>query len=108
MSDNGPEFSGKAYQQFCIEWDIRLYTNSPEYPQINGLTERTIQTIKQTLKKARKAGDDTHLTLLALRTEPRGSFNQEAISITFMGRKYLVRIAKISSLKTKSEEKTWL
>jgi len=32
--------------------------------------ERTIQTLKQTLKKALKAEDDVHLALLALKTTP--------------------------------------
>ena len=70
VSDNGPEYSAKAYHNFCKDWDIHHNPSSPEYPKSNGLAERTVQTVKRTLKKAKKAGDDIHLTLLALRTTP--------------------------------------
>ena len=43
-------------------------TSSPEYPQSNGLVERTIQSVKKTLKKAFENNDDPYLALLALRT----------------------------------------
>ena len=83
VSDNGPEYTGKAYKQFCIDWDIRHTTSSPEYPQSNGLAERTVQTIKRTLRKAHKAGDDIHLTLLALRTAPRVDSHQSLADLMF-------------------------
>ena len=63
ISDNGPEYSAKAFQSFCNDWDIHHTASSPEYPKSNGLAERTIQTVKRTLKKAHKAGDDINLTL---------------------------------------------
>ena len=70
VSDNGPEYAAKAYNDFCNRWDIHHNPSSPEYPKSNGLAERTVQTIKRTLKKARKAGEDLNLALLALRTTP--------------------------------------
>ena len=45
-------------------------TSSPEYPQSNGMVERTIQSVKRTLKKARHDGSDPYLALLHVRTTP--------------------------------------
>lgn len=45
-------------------------TNSPEYPQSNGLFERTIQTVKKTLHKCFQTGDNPFLALLTLHTTP--------------------------------------
>ena len=70
FSDNGPEFASREYKNFCQSWDIVHTTSSPEYPQSNGLAERTIQTVKRTLLKALEAEEDVHLALLSLKTTP--------------------------------------
>ena len=59
-------------------------TSSPEYPQSNGLAERTIQTVKKTLKKARCCSKDPYLALLALRTTPKA--NSESPAFILMKR----------------------
>ena len=51
-------------------YNFRHTTSSPDYPQSNGLAERTIQTAKKTLKKARRCSADPYLVLIALRTTP--------------------------------------
>ena len=70
VSDNGPEFSGEPYQIFSRQWDFQHVTSSPKYPQSNGKVERTIQTIKKSLRKAFENKDDPYLALLSLRTNP--------------------------------------
>ena len=45
-------------------------TSCPNYPQSNGLVERTIQTVKRCVKKALDANEDPYLSLLSLRTTP--------------------------------------
>ena len=39
VSDNGPQFSALEFAHFANEWDFRLITSSPTYPQLNGLVE---------------------------------------------------------------------
>ena len=71
FTDNGPQFIANEYKQFAKSWDFdHNDTSSPHFPQNNGLAERTVQTVKQTLKKAHKSGQDIHLALLALNTTP--------------------------------------
>ena len=70
ISDNGPQYTSQEYAKFAHDWDFEHITSSPEYPQSNGFIERTIQTVKKTLKKALHSGDDPYLALLALHTTP--------------------------------------
>ena len=69
-SDNGPQYDCESFAKFTKEWNIEHITSSPHYPQSNGFIERTIQTLKQTIKKARESGQDVHMALLSLRTTP--------------------------------------
>ena len=53
MSDNMP-YASKEFHQFASEWNIKLTTSSPLYPQSNGQSERFVQTVKQMLQKAKE------------------------------------------------------
>ena len=43
-------FSSHYFQSFSRTWDFEQWTISPHFHQSNGLAERSIQTIKRTLK----------------------------------------------------------
>ena len=45
-------------------------TSSPQYPKSNEQIERTIQTIKKSIKEALKGNDDPYLALLAVSALP--------------------------------------
>ena len=51
MSDNGPQFSAKAFAQFAKSYGFTHTTRSPRYPQANGEAERAVMTLKDILKK---------------------------------------------------------
>ena len=71
ISDNGPCYNAKKYKRFSKDWDFKHNTSSPSYPKSNGMAERTIQTVKKTIRKCRRKGNDLDLALLVLRTTPR-------------------------------------
>lgn len=52
VSDNGPSFASKEFEEFLQKCTIRWKPSSPYYPKSNGLAERTIQTIKNMIHKS--------------------------------------------------------
>ena len=67
ISDNGPQYTAKEFQKFTKEWRIRHVTASPYHPQANGLAEKSVQTVKRILSKAKADGQDLYLCLLEYR-----------------------------------------
>jgi hypothetical protein len=51
-------------------WGFKHATSSPKYPQSNGLAERTIQTVKGILNKAKRDGKDPYLSILEYQNTP--------------------------------------
>ncbi|KAL0194540.1 hypothetical protein M9458_008112, partial [Cirrhinus mrigala] len=70
ISDNGPCYSADEFHRFAAEWDFEHCTTSPRYPQSNGLAEKTVQTAKRILAKARADDKDYYLGLLEYRNTP--------------------------------------
>ena len=69
MFDNMP-FQSQEFLTFSHAWGFKTTTSSPNYPQSNGLVERTIQTIKSIFKNADYEIKDPYLLLLEFRNTP--------------------------------------
>ena len=78
VSDNESQYTSRELREFTKVYNFRHMTSSPEYPQNNGLAERTNQTVKKTLKKARLSLEGLYLALLALTTTPKANFKSPA------------------------------
>ena len=50
LSDNGPEFVGKPFEQMLSQWGIIHVLTTPYMPSANGLAERTIRTLSEILR----------------------------------------------------------
>ena len=70
VSDNGPQYSSLEFKAFALSWEFTHITTSPGFAQSNGQAERTVQTVKNILKKAAKDKTDPYLALLAYRNSP--------------------------------------
>ena len=73
ISDNGPQFTAREYQDFAAQYGFRLTTSSPYYPKGHGCIERQVQTIKNLQSKCAKDCSDAYLALLQLRSTPLDS-----------------------------------
>ncbi|KAI4900308.1 hypothetical protein NFI96_009493 [Prochilodus magdalenae] len=78
ISDNGPCYSSTEFCSFSGAWDFRHITTSPRYPRSNGLAERTVQTAKHILDKAKAENKDHYLGLLEHRNTPVDNLNSPA------------------------------
>ena len=70
FSDNGPQFASAEFERFAKNWDFVHTTSSPMFPQSNGRAEKSVQTVKNIMKKSKDAGEDHYIGLLAYRTTP--------------------------------------
>ena len=70
MSDNGPQYAGDPFKNFCREWHISHKTSSPHYAQSNGFIERHVKHIKTLIRKAIQSGDDLNQVMLNIRATP--------------------------------------
>ena len=51
VSDNGPSFVSKEFEEFIKRNGIRHVKSAPYHPSTNGLVERAVQTFKRAMKK---------------------------------------------------------
>lgn len=69
LSDNGPQFRAKEYEQFAESWEFSHITSSPYHSQGNGKAESAVKIAKRLIKKA-KEGPDLQLAILNWRNTP--------------------------------------
>jgi len=69
-SDNGTQFSSKEFRDFIDKWSIDHKTSSPNYPQSNGFSEKTVQPAKRIMSKAVEHQSDPYLAMLEYRNTP--------------------------------------
>lgn len=74
VSDNGPQYASKDFESFAQSWEFKHLTSSPHYPQSNGLAEKTVQTAKALMEKAKADRRDPYLSLLEYRNTPIDNF----------------------------------
>ena len=70
ISDNGTQFTSQEFKEFSEDYDFKLTTISPRYPQSGGMHERAVQTVKDILYKCEETGDDPYIALLQYRNTP--------------------------------------
>lgn len=64
LKDNSPQYASVAFHEFSHSYEFSHVTSSPLYPQSNGLTERTVQTVKDLLQKCKESDQDPRMAML--------------------------------------------
>lgn len=81
FSDNGPQYTAETFKTFVDSWHIEHVTSSPRHPSSNGLAERTVQTVKRLLQKAKDSGHDPYLALLEYKNTPMADCKQSPVQL---------------------------
>ena len=71
VSDNGPQFISKEFQEFSEKFQFHHVTTSPYYHQSNGKADSAAKQAKRILQTCKASGDDVYLALLAVRNTPQ-------------------------------------
>lgn len=64
VSDNGPQLTSQEFENFLQKLGVKHIRVAPYRPQSNGLAERMVQTVKNSLKAALHSGDSRPVELL--------------------------------------------
>lgn len=91
LSDNGPQFSSKAFSLFANEYGFNHITSSPLHSSGNGEVERAVRTAKDLIEEAK----DPYIALLNYRNTPLD--NRYSPAQLLMSRKLRTKIPVMST-----------
>lgn len=95
VSDNGPQFCSKEFEEFCTQNGILHRTSAVCKPATNGQAERVVQILKSALRQARlsKQDDDVVISryLLVYRNTPHSTTGVSP-AMLLMGRRLRTRL----------------
>ena len=92
-SNNGPQYVSREFKMFASLYNFQHLTSSPRFPQSNGQTERSVQTVKNLLKKA----DDPYMALLSYRATPLSWCDLSPAELS-MGRRLRTSVLQANSM----------
>lgn len=101
ITDNGPQYSSGAFAEFAKDYGFNHVTTSPHFPQANGQAERTVQTVKNMLKKA----NDPYKALMAYRNTPIDNIGMSPAQL-FLGRRLKTDLPTTSPLLSSETNST--
>ena len=87
VSDNARYYDCAEFRRFAEEWEFKHTTSSPRYPRSNGQAERTVQTVKNMIKKSK----NPCMALLVYRTTPLEGIGYSPSEL-LMGRRLNTRL----------------
>lgn len=96
IADNMP-YNSYEFREFSKDWNFEINTSSPIWPISNGMSERSVQTAKQMIKKCLEDSTDLNLTLLEYRNIPASGLSMSPSEI-LMGRRTRTKIPISSRL----------
>ena len=96
IADNMP-FNTVKFKDFASKWEFKVVSSSPHYPKSNGLVERSIQTVKQLVRKADESKQDAFLALSKFRNSPISEMDESTAEL-LMSRKLRTRLPTSKSL----------
>ena len=73
FTDQDPMYKSKEFDNFCKFYEITKDFSSARYPQSNGMAERSVQHVKNLIRKCSRDNSDFNLALLEYKNTPLDS-----------------------------------
>ena len=77
-SDNEPQYSSTSFKNLPKDSRFQHIASSPGYPRPNGLAEKTVQTVKRLLEKAKDDNKNPYFAMLEARNTPAENYRSPA------------------------------
>ena len=95
------------FENLAILTGLLMSPSSPVYHQSNGLSDGTVQTVKNVLQKWKESGQDPHLALLCLRSTPL-SHELPSPAKLLNGRVYQTNLPAVSKPSSSSNAEVYV
>jgi hypothetical protein len=103
VTDNGPQFTSREFQDFCTSHGIKHMTSPPFHPASNGEAERLVQSLKKGIEKNCAGGvpvkASLQLFLATYRCLPHPSLNWKSPAEVLHGRQPRNLLSLLNPLK---------
>lgn len=98
VTDNSTSFTSEEFGKFCEVNGVKHLKTPPRHPSSNGVVERAVQTVKQSLKKVTGGSLQTRVNrvLFRYRTTPHSTTGQTPGEL-LMGRKLVTHLELLRS-----------
>ncbi|GFR58427.1 hypothetical protein ElyMa_003481500 [Elysia marginata] len=100
IADNNP-FNSFEMHKFARDWNLKITISSPTYAQLNGQSERYVQTVKGLIRKTVEKNKDPNLALLAYRNTPIYGIGKSPAQLLF-GQRLQDQVSTTPKLETLS------
>jgi transposase InsO family protein len=106
VTDNGPQFTSKEFQEFCTNHGIKHMTSPPFHPASNGEAERFVQSLKKGVEKNCAGGEPVkaslQLFLATYRCLPHPCLDWKSPAEILHGRQPRSLLSLLSPMKTRA------
>ena len=116
VSDNGPQFVAKEFEEFMLNYGIKHIRSAPYHPATNGLVERFVQSFKRAMEAMKNSGQTWQHRLssflLAYRSTPH-TVNNVSPGSLFLQRELRTRLDLLRETteqivrRKQEEQKEW-
>lgn len=105
VSDNGPQFKSEEFSNFLQKNGVKHVTSAPYHPKSNGLAERFVQSVKQSIKASKHDEGSLQTKISRFLMQYRNTEHpttKETPAQLFFGRKLMTKLDKCKPSVAKS------
>ncbi|CAM1297925.1 Uncharacterised protein r2_g721 [Pycnogonum litorale] len=99
-TDGGPQFTSAEFRDKMRDWNIRHTVSSPYHPQSNGMAERAVRIVKESLKRNLSNGSKLQSILFRYRATPLCPASDKSPAQLLLGRSIRNKLSSLLKIAT--------